>query len=334
MSEINKDYAVRFLPVHLFYFFLLLVCLATLNFEGEKDSYKAKGSVRHAPSESKFSNAFTSTFKPNSNNINLFSKLLIDRAGENKVYLKLPKGNIGTEVKTFFEGKSGVINKLTSTLVVKKDVHLKREGSNTTASELLVDYKTNSAIAKGQVESRLHDIERKVRIKSSQLIVRDKGEKLKYLGNVSGEIRDKKRKPTYSNIKFKSDLLIFNNYDRVITLEGNAFIIRGKSEIRALFGKIWLNNQSSGVKYFSMNDDVKLRDEFINPYGRIVKRNSFSEKIEGFVLEEKLILSGFPQVEQEGDIIKGNKMIIREDQEVIEIINTNSQFQLNNGEQR
>ena len=108
-------------------------------------------------------------------------------------------------------------------------------------------------------------------------------------------------------------------------------IDRALTNIHALTGKIWLNNQSDGVKYFTMNDDVRITDEYINSMGKRVRRFSYSERVEGFNGDRKLVLSGFPQVKQEDDIINGNKMIIREYQEVIEVINTNSQFNMKNG---
>ena len=60
--------------------------------------------------------------------------------------------------------------------------------------------------------------------------------------------------------------------------------------------------------------------------GEKILRKAFSEKVEGFPLERKLVLSGYPKVLQGRDVIKGNKIIIREEQELVEILNTNSRF--------
>ena len=60
-----------------------------------------------------------------------------------------------------------------------------------------------------------------------------------------------RKKGSFSNIDFKSDLLTYDYIDKIIFLEGNAKITRANSRISGLRGNIWLNNQSSGVKYFS-----------------------------------------------------------------------------------
>jgi len=319
---------VRFNLIYFFYFSLFILCLLTISFETtDVDEIKRKTRQSQAP-QSRFSRAFLSTFKPERNSLHLYSDEIIDHGGQNKIYLKKPKGNLGPIRETFFVGHTGVVDKIKSELLVSKDVIIRQANGSTKADQLNFNYKNNTAIVSGNVVSVLIKPEKKVNISSRELTISDSVGVFTYLGLVSGEIKDLTNN-RYGNIQFKSDLLTYNDIQKRIFLEGNAFIKREKSKIWALSGSIWLNNQGAGVKYFTMDDDVKLKDEFVSSTGDLIIRNSISEKIEGFAAEEKLVLSGFPQVEQDGDIIKGNEMIIREDQEMIEIINTNSQFKLN-----
>ncbi len=329
MNKNNEGCAVRLGLVHIFYLGLAIIFGFTTVFDSMNLTSLTGGPKQKSASGSFFINSFISTYKPDANNFNVFSQKLVDRINEKKVYFNAPKGSFGSDQKVSFEGDQGILTKDKGNLVVSDNVILTSDGMKTTSRDLSVNLQKNSAIATGNVKSDIDEGVRKVSIRAQKLFVEDAKKELRYLGVVNGEIKGRD-KQAFSNISFKSDLLTYNNVDKIIFLEGNAFINRAKSQISGLRGNIWLNNQTSRVKYFSMSDDVKLRDEFVNAQGKVIKRNSFSEKVEGFSDEEKLILSGFPQVEQEGDIIKGNQMIIREDQEMIEIINTNSQFRLKN----
>ena len=241
-----------------------------------------------------------------------------------------PKGDIGERSVMSFEGEFGVIDRGNNSLRLNEKVKLEKEESIALAEHLAINYLTNEALAYGNVRSSTKGKFRIVKIKSNSVKMFKDESQVLYRGNVSGQITSR-GKTSFDKINFKSNLLTLDDLDKTIFLDGDASITRGGSVINALTGNIWLDSYQTGVKYFSMNDDVELTDGFINSKGIPVVRKSFSERLEGFSEEEKLVLSGFPQVEQEGDIIKGNKMIIREDQEMIEIINTNSQFNLDNG---
>lgn len=320
---------MRFNLIYVFYLILFILSLLALGFEAKNLTKSVTKNLPSANTDSRFFNAYISTFKPNKNSLNIYSDEIVDQGIKNKIYLVRPKGDLGPKRETFFEGLSGVVDRNNSILQVSNNVLIKQASAITSADQLFFNYKDNSATASGNIASLVNDSKREVKISSRELNISDAGAKLTYLGLVNGQIKDLNSK-SYRNIEFKSDLLTYNDFKKIIFLEGNAYIKRGKSEISAINGNIWLNNNGSGVKYFVMNDDVKLKDEYISSRGKRVFRNSISEKIEGFATEEKLVLSGFPQVEQEGDIIKGNEIIIREDQEMIEIINTNSQFKLIN----
>ena len=89
----------------------------------------------------------------------------------------------------------------------------------------------------------------------------------------------------------------------------------------------FLENYNNTLKYFALYDDVKVK-EVLNLQGREVIRKAFSEQLEGFPGKSKVILTGYPKVIQEDDTIVGNKIILRWNNEVLEIIDANSNLKV------
>jgi len=59
-----------------------------------------------------------------------------------------------------------------------------------------------------------------------------------------------------------------------------------------------------------------------------VLRKAFGERLEGFTSLDRLVLTGYPKVYQEGDVIKGNKITLRINNEVVEVDDANTRFKL------
>ena len=60
-------------------------------------------------------------------------------------------------------------------------------------------------------------------------------------------------------------------------------------------------------------------------------RRAFSEKLEGLARDNKLILTGYPKVFQLNDIIKGNVITLRGNNEVVEVDDANTHFKIQKG---
>jgi len=69
-------------------------------------------------------------------------------------------------------------------------------------------------------------------------------------------------------------------------------------------------------------DDVKVVER-VETERATFERKAFSEKLEGISSEEMVILTGYPKVYQLDDFIKGNKIILRENNEVVEVDDAN-----------
>ena len=91
-------------------------------------------------------------------------------------------------------------------------------------------------------------------------------------------------------------------------------------------GEIYLDNQSKKLKYYTLFDDVKVIEKLKINENQLIERKAFGEKLEGIISEDKLILTGSPKVLQEDDVVKGNKITLRENNEVIEVEDASSNF--------
>jgi len=75
-----------------------------------------------------------------------------------------------------------------------------------------------------------------------------------------------------------------------------------------------------------MYDDIKLEEKLKTRQGGSQVRRAFAEKLEGFISDGKLVLSGAPRVEQGRDIIKGYQITLRENTEIVEVDDSQSSF--------
>jgi lipopolysaccharide export system protein LptA len=96
---------------------------------------------------------------------------------------------------------------------------------------------------------------------------------------------------------------------------------------RSRRGEVYLENFNKKLKYFVLFDDVKVTEKVMLD-GSSFERKAFAETLEGFTAEEKIVLTGYPKVFQMRDTIKGNKIVLRENNEVIEVDDANTNFQL------
>lgn len=137
-----------------------------------------------------------------------------------------------------------------------------------------------------------------------------------------------KRKKVYEeSLQFESDLLNFDGLKNYAELKGNIHFSHGHYNVFANNGNVFLENYNKKLKYYSLSDDVRL-EERVESEGRIFTRKALSEKLEGFMSEKRIMLTGLPKVFQDGDVIKGNTIIIRENVETVEVDDANTNITL------
>lgn len=158
-------------------------------------------------------------------------------------------------------------------------------------------------------------------INSHSAIFRPKEQTVEYRGEVNGVV---KRKRIYEeSLSFKADLLTFNAPLSLVEMKGSVAFKKDNLDAFANHGEVFLENYNKKLKYYALYDDVKLEERLVTN-GKPMLRKAFSEKLEGLMSEKKIILTGLPKVFQERDVIKGNKIIIRENVETVEVDDANT----------
>lgn len=191
--------------------------------------------------------------------------------------------------------------------------------SYVTAQDLLTC--TESVVA----ESRSVENGDTVIISSDQLTSYPRKQEAVYSGHVSGRI--KRARAYEEGISFSSERLSLNLIEQHVELEGTVEMKKQQLTASSRRGEIFLENYNKKLKYFALYDDVKLREKVIAK-GERLERKAFAEKLEGVMSEDRIILTGFPKVLQRGDIIKGNRITLRENNEVVEVEDANTNFKL------
>ncbi len=144
---------------------------------------------------------------------------------------------------------------------------------------------------------------------------------LEYSGFVHGKI--KRVKSYEQSVDIATDFLQLNGNEGLIDLKGNVKLKKEQFFGEANNGQVYLENYNKKLKYYTLYDDVKLKETIKLP-NREIERRAFAEKLEGHMSERKVILTGFPKVLQENDVIKGNRIVLRENASTIEIDDANS----------
>ncbi len=260
--------------------------------------------------------------------IHVKSKKLTMNQTNQHYYLTTPIGEYYSNANgpIFFNGKFGFLNGDTKFLQLKEEVELKNETSVVTTD--LANYNLNREEFEtiGSVKSRHLDQKSldKIFIDSDRAFLLNKEQLSVYEGNVNGRVdRHKVYEPS---VYFKSDTLRADLQNSIIYLNNNVYLKKLKSVATSLRGEIYLESYNKKLKYYALYDDVKVVEEYTNPQGQLVKREAYGEKVDGFVLEQKTVLSGNPKVVQGTDIVKGNKITIYDQNELVEVDDSNTKL--------
>ncbi|MBT3586484.1 MAG: LPS export ABC transporter periplasmic protein LptC [Halobacteriovoraceae bacterium] len=233
-----------------------------------------------------------------------------------------PKGMVFTNkgVPINYQGQQGIFFKNKEELFLEKEVTVKMKNSTIASDKMVYKFSSDQIISTGGVESssrseRTGDV---IQILSDKAIFWPKSSKSKYLGNVQGEV--KRGKVYEENVSFKSDRLRLDLGRHKMELYDNVSFLKQELSARSRRGEVFLENYNKKLKYFVLYDDVKVIEQVVPKGSRKgYTREAFAEKLEGLISENKVILTGRPKVFQQKDIIKGNRIVLRKNNEVIEV---------------
>ncbi|MBF0298468.1 MAG: LPS export ABC transporter periplasmic protein LptC [Oligoflexia bacterium] len=322
-----------------FYVILILViCFSLKNNLGINhsviiDEYKDDSSVI-----SEFNQVDYYSKKNDKPYIYLNARTLLMNHTDNLLNIQLPSGNTFSNDNTpvSYQANSGMLNLSSKDLTLIGDVIVWDNLSELKSDKLIYIQNKDLAIFEGNIRS--HSVSEKsgdqIFINALKAFAWPSKKEGEYVGHVTGEIiRAKRYEP---GINFRTDQLKAYLNKSYIELNNNVYIKRDNMEAFAMKGEIFLENYNKKLKYYVLFDDVKvvqhlLSKELLDPQKpdgpkKPNDRIAYSEKLEGFAKEAKIVLTGYPKVIHEQDVVKGNKITFFENTEMIEVDDSTSSF--------
>jgi len=243
-----------------------------------------------------------------------------------KVLAFRPKGRVYSEFNPEgigFEAFNGVVSLEKKELQLDKDVLVYDDVITIAAQKMLINASNSSLQAYQNISAKYKSkIEQdEISIKSNQMLYRLNDKFFEFQGSVEGQV---KRKKIYEeSLSFKTDFLTLEGQDSLVNLKGGVFLSLQNYEVQSNEGQIFLESYNKKLKYYALSDDVRLQER-VNSGQRVFTRKAFAEKLEGFMTEKRVVLTGLPKVFQDQDVIRGNRITIRENNETVEVDDANT----------
>ncbi len=255
-------------------------------------------------------------------------ELTLDGGGEKSIFIR-PKGLVFTSSgqKINYEGLAGIFNQKSGVLTLEREVLLNTEDTEAKSKKMIYQSAKDQVHLIGAVKTKTFRAEEGdwIFIDSQEAYFWPQKRRSTYLGKVSGLI---KRKKAYEDsMKFKSNKFHLNMNTHKAKLTKDVYIKKQNLSATSRRGEIFLENYNKKLKYFALYDDVKVIEKVMLD-GKFIDRKAFSEKLEGIPSEEKIVLTGYPKVYQLNDVIRGNRIILRENTEVVEVDDANTKFKV------
>ncbi len=227
----------------------------------------------------------------------------------------------------YFQSKNSRALMKQKEVYLDNDVEIKMDDTNLHADKVTILSNGETLLAYNNVKtiSTIQKTNDQILVDSVNAIYRPKEQFFEYRNKVSGVI---KRKREYEeSISFKADLLTVNGPKLLAEMRGNVSLKKENLDAFAHRGEVFLENYNKRLKYYALYDDVRLQEKLLQN-GKTLIRKAFSEKLEGLMSDKKIILTGLPKVFQDKDVIKGNRIIIKENVETVEVDDANSNITL------
>ncbi len=228
----------------------------------------------------------------------------------------------------YYDALTGVINSVDKNMSLRGKVTL-RDRELSIQSESM-SYSDNSQVVtfRGKTHSKSNgfDSSYEIEVKADELSYNLRSEVVTYDGNVEGKVQ--RARAYEDSVKFEANSIIVDKSNRNANLSGNVKFKKSQLVASARNGEIYLDNYNKKLKYYALYDDVVI-EETVSPKEQPpFKRKAFSERLEGFMAEDKVILLGLPRVYQKKDVLKGNTIVLRRDIETIEVDDANTNFKI------
>lgn len=231
------------------------------------------------------------------------------------------------EEPIYFNSKNSRVFTNNKELYLQDEVEIKVANSNLKSDKVTIFNSGRHLEAEGNVRTHSLDLKTndQILITSNFALYRPKEQFFEYQRNVKGTIQ---RKRQYEeSVSFTTDLMTLEGLKSEVEMKGNVTFKKGNLDASSNQGTVFLENYNKRLKYYSLSDDVRLQESLVVG-GKPIVRKAFAEKLEGLISEKKIILTGLPKVFQEKDVIKGNRITIRENIETVEVDDANTNITL------
>ena len=259
----------------------------------------------------------------------LNAKELVTNNTSKKSFFFNPDGHVFLDngEKVFYKGDRGIYDQNIEKLVLNGNVDVKTGDTTANSNQMIYESLEDRVHLIGDVKTKMYYPEEKdwIFIDSEEAFMWPEARKSKYTGNVEGKV---KRLRVYEDsLFFWSNELFMDMNTNKADLYGNVRMRKANLKASSRRGEIFLENYNKKVKYYALYDDVKLNEK-ITQGEQVITRKAFSEKLEGLPSEDRVILTGYPKVYQLNDVIKGNKIVLRQSTEVVEVDDANTKFKV------
>lgn len=251
--------------------------------------------------------------------------VIIGLAPHGVIYRHDEKKNV--EEPILFTAKNSRALMANKELYLQGEVDIVSGNSNLKSDQVTIYNNGNHLEAEGSVKTSSFDPKTndQILIDSDFAIYRPEQEFFEYQKRVKGLVQRKRKYE--ESVSFTTDLLTLTAPKGEVEMKGNVTLKKGNLDASSNQGSVFLENYNKKLKYYSLSDDVRLQ-ETLSMDGKPMVRKAFSEKLEGLISEKKVILTGLPKVFQGKDVIKGNRIIIRENIETVEVDDANTNITL------
>ncbi len=313
-------------------FLLAMACTAYVSLTSLKAPGKSgadDSSFLDAVDENYFQGVNYFNSRPGSTRLKLHAEeaSILDKG--DRIVFFVPKGQAESKNGQVFDyqARKGLLLKNRQYLMLEQEVDITSVNMKLKSEVAEYFVEKQKVIAKGEVKSWALDARTKDRIRifgdhMEWYVQQDSGE---FSGQVDGTI--KRQRAFEDGMDFKCDYLKFSMPKSLIALDGHVFTKKQDVTATALHGEIFLENYNKKLKYYTLFDDVKVTEKLLVG-GKPLVRKALSERLEGYMAENKIILTGSPKVFQETDTIKGNIIVLRPDTEVVEVDDATTNFML------
>ncbi len=229
--------------------------------------------------------------------------------------------------RLMFESKEGAYFKKKNALTLDGSVQIDYQDYRLTCESGYYDLDKKLFNGKGSVESKGVDskTQDKILIQSHKVFSYPLKKWSRFDGDVKGKITRKRR--YQGGFDFEANQMEVDLENSRVDMKEDVKIKRESMLLSAQNSSIFLENYTKKLKYYELTDDVVIKQTFREgTSGRTINRTAYSEKLEGFVRDRKVILTGAPRVLSNEDIIRGSRIVLRENASIVEVDDSTSRI--------